>query len=405
MPAAQHFPTSSSIRCSDVTANPHGAAPAEPLVYPDPLFAPSLIDGAAFLYFEQPLLLTLAPAPVLAGGGFEMTDWVLERRPEWGPRFLFLEELWGQESDGCVSTLELLNPLVDRFKTVLIAVPGDLPALDRAGELIETAGFDRTQMRSIIDPVAAAGELMNHLFLEMWLTLSHDTEALYAYASELFSDTDRLERTLQRAYLLRLAHFPLTAPFDPLLINNPRLGPFLLALPGGENQGTEPEAGFGAGLASWEIFRQLLRPYLEPLNAQSVGLIADCLRDREDEIAALKQQTERLGERIALPDAPEKLIDEVENFIRLHVADEIVELLRLNADAKQRFLDSLLSDRAAWAAAVATAHGAAAGSVEWTMGGAIGAIATVASKGYASFAERRRQLRRSEYRLIYMLRR
>jgi hypothetical protein len=37
------------------------------------------------------------------------------------------------------------------------------------------------------------------------------------------------------------------------------------------------------------------------------------------------------------------------------------------------------------------------------MGGAIGTVATLASKGYATLAERRRQLARSDYRLIYMI--
>jgi hypothetical protein len=77
----------------------------EPLVYPEPLFSPSLLDGAAFLYFQDPLTLTLAPAPTLADGGFEMLDWIQERRPDWGLRFLALDDLWGLESDGCVATL------------------------------------------------------------------------------------------------------------------------------------------------------------------------------------------------------------------------------------------------------------------------------------------------------------
>ena len=120
--------------------------------------------------------------------------------------------MWGQESDGCVAAMRLLEPLRGHFDSALIAVPGDLEALDRSGELIRAAGFNREQMRTVVDPVVAAGELMNHLYLEMWLALDEDTESLYGYTADLFSDIERLEDTLQRAYLVRLAHLPGDGP-------------------------------------------------------------------------------------------------------------------------------------------------------------------------------------------------
>jgi hypothetical protein len=375
-----------------------------PLVYPEPLFTPSLVDGSAFLYFEKRLTLTLAPAPVMAGGGFEIIDWVRERRPDWGLRFLALDELWGQESDGCVATFRLLEPIRDRFTAALVAVPGDPSGLERAGELIRSAGFDAEQMRMVVDPVVAAGELMNHIYLEMWLALENDNEALYDYVAELFSDHDRLESTMQRAYMLRIAHLAAGAAFDPLLLNSPRLAPFLLSLPDDTSQAdVTPSAPFVIGQASWEFFRQILKPYLDPLDERAVDLIAECLFDRLDEVQALKLQTERLAEHITTVDTPDQLSALVTNHIRLHVADDIAELLRLDDRAKQNFLDSLLSDRGAWVAALAAAHGATTGSAEWTMGGVIGAIAMLGSKGYASLADRRRQQVSSDYRLIYNL--
>jgi hypothetical protein len=374
---------------------------ARPFVYPEPVYHPGLVDGAAFLYFDRPLVLTLAPAPTLAGGGFEVEDWVLQRRPEWGPRFLGLSELWGQESDGCVAMMKLLEPIERRFESALVATPGDHEALDRAGELIRAADFDPDRIGTVVDPRVSAGEVMNHLYLEMWLALDQDAEALYAYAAELFSNLERLRVTAERAYFLRVAHVPSRAPFDPLLLNNSGLVPFLLSLPGGDEHQERDADTFSEDIASWELFRQLLRPYLDPLTPESVELIDECLRDRMDEVDALKRQTERLAERVAVPDKPQELLAEVERFIRLHVADDLGELLRLNADAKQRLIDALLGDRAAWVATLAAAHGAMQGSTEWTVGGALGAIATLASKGYTTLAERRRTLARSDYRLIY----
>ena len=259
----------------------------------------------------------MAPVPALAGGGFEMGEaWVQARRPDSGVRFLALQELWGQESDGCVATVKLLEPVRDHFQSTLIAVPGDLEALDRSAELIHAAGFSRDQMRTVVDPVVAAGELMNHLYLEMWLALDEDTEALYSYTAELFSDTERLEDTLHRAYVLRLAHLP-TGSFEPLLVNNPRLAAFLLAPPGdAQSESSEPDAAFVVGMTSWELFRQLLRPTRKPLSDETVEVLAECLDERlSDEIDALRRQTERLAEKIATPADHVKLIDEVERFI------------------------------------------------------------------------------------------
>jgi hypothetical protein len=39
----------------------------------------------------------------------------------------------------------------------------------------------------------------------------------------------------------------------------------------------------------------------------------------------------------------------------------------------------------------------------WTIGGSIGAIATLASHGYSTLAERRKRLSASDYRLIYSI--
>jgi hypothetical protein len=73
----------------------------------------------------------------------------------------------------------------------------------------------------------------------------------------------------------------------------------------------------------------------------------------------------------------------------------------LNDEAKAGFITSVLADKAVWAATLAGLAGASSGSVEWTMGGAIGVIATLGSKGFATLSQRREHLKASDYRLIY----
>lgn len=98
-------------------------------------------------------------------------------------------------------------------------------------ELITAAGFDSEQMRGVIDYRLAAGELLKHVFLEMWLELDEDDEKLFGYCAGLFSDRDRVERALAEAYVARVVALPPSLG-STILLNNPRLIPLLEALPG-----------------------------------------------------------------------------------------------------------------------------------------------------------------------------
>jgi len=376
------------------------SASQTPLVYPEPVFGRGLVDAATFLYWETPPVLTLAPAPTIAGGGFEIEAWVHERQPDWAETFLGVNAAWGAESNGCTVMMELLEPLRRHFTSALVVCPAGPEALDRVGELIAQIGISPQEAVSFVNPYVAAGELMNHIYLDMWWELDQDSEALYRYVTEVFSDHKRFSELLTRVYLLRICHLPAGGPFNPLMLNNPSLVPFLLAVPGSDSD-AEVAPGFRVGHAAWEIFRQLLRPPLEPLEPRTVELMARCLDERCDEIDALIRQCERLAEQIVLPEEPRALVELVSDFIRLHVADDVAELLQLNATAKQAYLDSLFGDRATWLAALVAAHGATGGGPAWTIGGSLGAISTLASHGYTALTDRRRRLAASDYRLIY----
>jgi hypothetical protein len=150
---------------------------------------------------------------------------------------------------------------------------------------------------------------------------------------------------LAAAYLLRLA--PLAdVVTPPLLLTNPRLEALLRPL--GTPAVDHPASPSNHSIATWEFFRHLVSPAVDPLNERTVAALDDCLRDRADEIDAMRFACERLAEQpgeVSPADVPRR----VETHIRRHVAEDLAELLRLDERAKGEYVASLLSDRATWA--------------------------------------------------------
>lgn len=384
---------------------PDDVSDTRAFVFPDPLYRTALLDGAAFLFFrEGKIAVTSPPTPGFAAPEAEVfLDVVNQRQPDWKPVFHRVYALWDAEGAGYLRAVEILQPLEDTYSRVMIAVPADLDALERSEQLITAAQFSPEQMDAVIDPICASGELLNHIMLEMWLHFDGDVDRLYAYCGELFSDPERVRSTLHRAYLFRVVPIWRAAPQGAFLLNNERILPFFLALPVARpDEATDPPPSeVSRETVTWEIFRQLLNPFVDPISPSTAELLAECRADRSDEIDSLKRQCERLAEQVQELDELREVPATVEDFIRLHVADDVADLLRLNEQAKAKFLESLLTDRGVWVSVLAGAHGTSAGSVEWTAAGVIGGIATLGSKGYAALADRKRRLETSDYRLIF----
>lgn len=374
-----------------------------PFVYPDPLFEVRCIDGAAFLYFSQVAApLPAQPVSDYSEWGADLFDLVLQRQPPWAEAFLMLWNIWQQEISDVKRTLDTLSPLRDRIQLVGLAYPADSQALDRSKELIREANYTSERILSeVASPGGAAGEFMKHILLEEWLIRDNDLDQLYDYCNQIFLAPYRIKTMLAEAYLLRctILRYDLEVT---ILLNNPRLVPFLghlrsnLDLPGSSD-------GVPRNVISWELFRQILMPYLEPITDIGAEKIAECLDGRPEDITALKHQCARLSDRLIQIPNIDQMQEEVARFIRLYVEEDISNLLQIGGAARRDIIHRVLADKVAWAGTLSFIYGVAHAMPTVSVAGAIGALAFIGSNVSQSVVDYRRQMQTSSYRLVYRL--
>lgn len=361
-----------------------------PFVYPDTIYEPRAIDGAAFLFFEEALDLPLPPL-IFTQEAFDLLDLVDRRSPLWAPTLHSILDTWDVEMAGWQNFEKSIEPLRDRYKTVMLAYPANEEALADVDSLIAAAGLSVADVTPIADPVCACGELVLHLFLEAWLECEQDYEKLYEYCERIFRNEDFAD-LLVRAYFFRtlvLARFHHFAPV--ILLNNPRLMPLLGDLP----VEAEPRADESFDPITWELFRQILSPHLDPISYDRAEILADILTNRTDELQRYRQKCERLAEEVQAPGAPGDMTKVVRRFVRLHVADEIADLLRLNRRARDAYINSVLEDEKTWAATLAAIGALATGHLELSVGAGLGGLASLGTKALRAARERREALRTS----------
>lgn len=366
-----------------------------PFVYPDPLSDITYIDGAAFLYFSGLTLpLPVQPVSDYSEWGAELFDIVAERRPSWAEAFFALWEIWQTEIRNVNRVMRILSPLRDRFKNVMLAYPADQEALDRSRTLVRDANYSTQRMLAeVVTPGGAAGELMKHIILEEWLFRDQDLGKLYEYCNTIFT-SDRIPDMLAEAYLFRCT--PLRYDIKmTILLNNERLVPFLDHLRSGLDIPASAE-NIPRDTVTWELFRQILTPYLDPITDITAAKIAGCLDERPDEIAALKNQCGRLSDRLMeLPDL-ERMKTEVARHIDLYVKDDLANLLSISDATRRDIAQRVLSDKVAWAGTLSFIYGSMHAMPTISVAGAIGALAFIGSSVSRSVTEYRKILRTSD---------
>lgn len=385
---------------SEQAITPEESGPlGAPFVYPDPIYEPRAIDGAAFIYFDEPIVLTLPPL-VVTERAFELVDLVERRQPAWGAKLHGVLATWDREMAGWQGVERVIQPLRDRYTSVWTAYPANDEALADVDDLIAAAGLALEDVSGAVDPVCACGELVLHIFLESWLERDEDVEKLYAYCERIFTDGS-LASLLLRSYFFRtliIARFQNVAPV--LLLNNPRLAPLLQGLP------IEPAADTSAPSfdpITWEFFRQILSPHVDPLDHRRAEALADIYAHRSEELKRYRKKCERLADEVRAPVPIDELTTRVARFVRDNVADEIADLLRLNRRARDEYIASVLEDEKTWAATLGAAAALASGHVELSVGAGIGGVASLGAKALRAARERRETLRTSDFRIVYRI--
>lgn len=179
-----------------------------------------------------------------------------------------------------------------------------------------------------------------------------------------------------------------------------RLSKFLDLLP---VETTIKEQKIDIDVVAWEIFRQIVSPRLDPLDAERVLLISDILKNRKNEVERLRLKCTILAEQMERPNALENLPSNIASFVRPQVEKEIGELLGINRQALDDFLTSLFADQMTWLAFFAFISGMISNQITITTGGAIGALSSVSAKAFKTAADRRQKLKNSDFTLVYRL--
>ncbi len=374
------------------------------LLFPDPITHAAQLSGACFLYFEEPLLLTIPPQ-VITPDAFGVFDLIQAMSPPWQNAYVTVLDVWQKQKRGCTVTLDLLKPLRDRgyCSSIMLAYPANFEALENVDQLLAAAGLHIDTAEHIIDYNCACSELVRHIHLERYLELGKDVEKLYNYCDEVFQP-EVLRKLLIRSYFFRPSASGMLkgTGLKSMMLTNERLMELLGRLPV-EQENPQDKKPDLLDVAGWEIFRRLISPQLDPLTLDDVSLIIEIREGRRDEIKKLKSRCVSMAEEVDLAASGSAIVAQIDKLVRTKAAPEIAQLLQLDEKALHELLKEVFSDETTWLACSAALGGLLAGQVSLTAGGAIAALSNLGAKAFKAASERREKLRENDFTLIYTL--
>ncbi|MBN2590538.1 MAG: hypothetical protein JXA96_11810 [Sedimentisphaerales bacterium] len=372
------------------------------LLFPDPLSSSGDITGAAFLYFDNPIVAT-PPAQVITKDAFELLRKVERKKPVWTEILHMLIGNWRIQQECFNRTIQLLGPLseVGILKVVWMIYPATRNALEDAIALYEASPIENNELIKIINPFTASSELVRHIFLEIYLEFDKNIDCLYSYCNQLFSELS-IESLLLSGYFLRLNILQKGSFNDSkLLLTNESL---INVLSSYSDVGVNDTANsVDLDVIAYEFFRQILSPKLDPLNSNAVNLIAELRNGRNEEISRLRSKCMSLALDINQMKNYEQLIKNTSNMVTAKVETEVADLLRLDQTALRKFFEELFSEQATWAAFFAFIGGIIHGNGYITSAAVLGALSKIGSRAFKSEVERRRAIRDSDYALVYSI--
>lgn len=372
-------------------------APHAPLLFPDPFVSLDMLSGAAFLYFSWPIMITTPPV-IVTPESLGMMRLVEERQPVWASTITSVLRLHAGTLAAFEAVQKDLEPLQGAMFLVWPVYPAGTADLEASGGLLD-AYSPSCGTRPALAPVdCASSELARHIFLEQYLALGKDLQLLYEYCGNLL-EASTFDRTLACAYLLRLQAMRANPELKVVLLTNPSLLPLLDEMPVEPLSAVEPTRL--QDVVAWEFFRQLLSPYLDPLDSRRAELVADIAGNRQDEIARLRARCGALAADVPERGGTNTTIMDVASHIRRRVEPELQALLRLDRDAFGDYAANLFSDERVWLSIVSFAAAMTAGQSAAAQGAALAALGVAGAKAVAALRDKGRTLRQSHYALVY----
>jgi hypothetical protein len=404
------------------------------MIWPDPLWSADTLSGALFLYFDQPLVAPVRASASIAlcgAGPGKLVELVARRSPSWETSFRSMYGLYAAGAKSAAQAADILKPLMGKqLLTAVLAYPHTTEWMDRARTLLDSTGMSTSEILSTVHPFSAADSLAKHVLYEKYLELIHpatdgftfgkerasrldsydpipidfdiDPLPLYNYCETLFSAT-AIEDLLAQAFALRLLFLKECGTFGGIFLSQTGVLDLLKRLPLDQNK---IHAGpVDEDVISWEIFRQLLSPVLDPLTKESVDLLLKFKSDRPDEVRRLKTKCMSLSTKMADTPTLETVQSEIQRFIEIEVRDDLSALLQIDKRTVEELLVTILSDKKAWASTAALIASSVADQDLLKAGSAIAAMVTLGAEAVRAAATRRKDLKASPYTLIYNMKR
>jgi hypothetical protein len=388
------------------------------LILPDAIWRPDIISGAVLLYFRDEATFALHPSAsthLAAADPFSFFKFVEDRRPDWAQVFFAFVGIWHRYRGSLQHTFEMLQPLGEAgFNSMLLSYPRHDPAMEAADNLLRSSSLDEKAIFDCIDPFSASDELFAHLFFEKYLEFWHQTKRaeniadaprpelwpnLYNYCDQLFAH-HTLEQILTKVYMFRM---PFLRSAASILLTNERLVPFMASLPVEGREAEESKRENVVDVATWEFFRQLVSPAVDPLDEKRVQLLSKLKLARGAEATRLRDRCFALANELTGDVKMEQLPKQVQDHIRISVQKEVQELLDLDKQALGEFLDLVFSDQKSWAGILTFIASLVVGSPYLGAGAAIATLSNLGAKAYSVAASENRKLRASDFALIYRL--
>jgi len=394
------------------------------LLYPDALYDLNSISCASFLYFKKGnIAVTLHPTVSMFLSGCDPSDfrlYVQNKNPSWQSGYFLLYNLWLESSKHIQQTGKFLEPLHKQkiYQSIWLAYAKTEEILDKAEEFISNLGMSYEELLKLINIEQAAQELMAHLhfekILELYGTPSQssktefikreiDYKLLYNYCDNFFKKTT-IQQALVRAYFFRLIT---VGGFNNFMLSNEKLIPLLNKLPKKDKtievtQEINDEETLD--VVSWEIFRQIVSPYLdekEPKNR--VEITSGFLQFKNTEIQRLKTKCWLLAENFKSGYDLTLLKSRISKHVAIHVEKDVQELLALDKNAFGEIRDKIFSDEKTWLSLLTFITSIFTGGELITAGAGLAALSNAAAKAYNVKSDINKTVKKSDYALLYRI--
>jgi hypothetical protein len=393
------------------------------LLFPDALFDLNAISCASFMYFGKGNVgISLHPTVSMWLAGFDPFDfcrYVASRKPGWGNDYFILFKLWSDSNERLQQTGKYLEPLLSAkdYKSIWLAYPKTEESLEKIDKIISTSGLMVSDCISIINPDHAAQELFAHIHFEKVLELygspenpsptefikrELDFSILFDYCNSFFKKWT-LQRALVNSYFFRIASL---GQFGHVMLSNERLLPILGKFQkdsdmGNEKNLTEDEA---MDVASWELFRQIVSPYIDDKDKILRGRItSDFINTRSEEIFRLKEKCNFISRNLGESHGFLDLQNSISKHVEAHVKKEIRDLLLLDESAFADIKNKIFSDEKSWMGLLGFLGAVFTGGELITAGAGLVTLSSVLAKTYEVKSGIGKTINKSDYALIYRI--